>query len=834
VSDLLQVLRSALAGRYDVQRELGRGGMATVFLADDVKHGRPVAIKVLHPEIAAGIGADRFLREIQIAARLQHPHILPLYDSGTAGDYLYYVMPFVEGESLRDRLGREKQLPLEEVIRITQQIASALAYAHSRGVVHRDIKPENILLSSGTVVVADFGIARAISAAENDTLTQTGTIVGTPMYMSPEQATGSEVDGRSDQYSLACVTYEMLVGAPPFTGPNAQAVMARHSIDIVSPPSIVRNMLPDTAEDAILRALAKNPVDRFATTAQYAEALAQPSRATGSARWTTSARSRPLPQARRIPRALLLGLGAVIVAVGGWFAAHAWQAHKGAAVAEGFDPKRIAVLYFDDLSAAKELGGLSAGLTESLIRELARVPGLQLTSRNGVSQFRDARVPPDSIARALKVGTLVEGSVSRSGDNLRVNVALVNANTGALFGDTTLDRARGELFQLQDEIAADVAFMLRRQLGQEVRLAQARAATENVRAWELVQEAEQRSDASDRRLAAADTAMAKRLLQEADSLLAGAAAHDPRWVTPLVQRGWNERQQLNLLGTFDKAVYSAGTARGITLADQALKLAPGDADALALRGVMRYWRFVLNLATDSAEAPQLLSGAESDLRAAVAADPQHATAWSMLSHLLMRKGDAAEGKLAALRAYEADPYASDAKHVLFRLFTSSLDLQDGVEAARWCDAGQKRFPRDPIFIDCHIEVYALPGQKPDVARAWRLLDEEIALYPPNQREYRRRRGQLFVAMALLRAGLADSARSVATRARADATVDPSRDLVYVEAIFRNLAGDRDEALRLVGLYLATNPQDRPLMAKDQTWWWAGLRDDPRFQALVRQ
>jgi serine/threonine-protein kinase len=284
VADLLDSLREALADRYAVERELGRGGMATVFLAEDLKHHRPVAIKIVHSELAAALGSERFLREIEIAARLQHPHILPLYDSGAAAGLLYYVMPYVEGESLRDRLEREKQLPQEDALRIATEVAGALAYAHSHGIVHRDIKPENIMLSGGTAVVADFGIARAVNAAgDAGHITQTGTIIGTPAYMSPEQASGSaEIDGRSDQYSLACVVYEMLVGEPPFPGPTAQAVLARHSLDMVSPPSIVRATIPDAVEGAILRALSKLPADRYATTALFAEALNTPSRATGA------------------------------------------------------------------------------------------------------------------------------------------------------------------------------------------------------------------------------------------------------------------------------------------------------------------------------------------------------------------------------------------------------------------------------------------------------------------------------------------------------------------------------------------------------------------------
>ena len=275
--DRLPRLRTGLAARYRVERELARGRTAAVFLAHDLKHDRAVAIKVLHPEVAAAVGATRFLREIGFAAQLHHPHIVPLHDSGEQDGLAYFVMPYVEGESLRDRLEREPQLPLPEVLRVAGDVAQALAYAHSLGVVHRDIKPENILLENGHALVADFGIARAISVAGSDRLTETGIALGTPAYMSPEQgAEDGQVDGRSDLYALGCVVYEMLAGAPPFTGPTAQAILARHAVDPVAPIRTVRDTVPAGVEQAVLKALAKVPADRYPGAAEFAQALTQP------------------------------------------------------------------------------------------------------------------------------------------------------------------------------------------------------------------------------------------------------------------------------------------------------------------------------------------------------------------------------------------------------------------------------------------------------------------------------------------------------------------------------------------------------------------------------
>ena len=267
-------LTTALADRYRLERELGAGGMATVYLAEDLKHHRKVAVKVLRPELAAVIGADRFLVEIRTTANLQHPHILPLHDSGEADSFLYYVMPYVEGESLRDRLNRETQLPVADAVRIATEVASALDYAHRHGVIHRDIKPENILLHDGSALVADFGIALAASKAGGTRMTETGMSLGTPHYMSPEQAMGErEITARSDVYALGAVTYEMLVGEPPFTGPSAQAIVAKVVTEVPRPLQPKRHTIPPQVEEAVLTALEKTPADRWASAAEFSRVL---------------------------------------------------------------------------------------------------------------------------------------------------------------------------------------------------------------------------------------------------------------------------------------------------------------------------------------------------------------------------------------------------------------------------------------------------------------------------------------------------------------------------------------------------------------------------------
>ena len=440
--DLLDRLKTALADRYAIQEELGAGGMATVYLAEDLKHERQVAVKVLRPDLAAALGSERFLREIKIAAGLTHPHILPLHDSGDANGFLYYVMPYIEGESLRERLAREKQLPLDDAVQIAREVADALGSAHSHDVVHRDIKPENILLEEGHAVVADFGIARAISAAGGEKLTETGLSIGTPAYMSPEQGSGgTEIDGRSDLYSLGCVLYEMLTGHPPFTGTTAQEILVRHATDPVPSIRAARTTIPDGVEQAVIKALAKVPADRFATAQGFAEALADVA--------LTSSR-----------RALLT---------------------RTAAPAE----RSIAVLPFTNMSPDPENEYFSDGMSEEIINALTQLKGLRVAARTSSFSFKGKSVDIADVGARLKVETVLEGSVRKAGNKLRITAQLISVADGYHIWSERYDREMDDVFAIQDEIATAIAERLKVALVGETDRPLVKPPTENLEAYQL-------------------------------------------------------------------------------------------------------------------------------------------------------------------------------------------------------------------------------------------------------------------------------------------------------------------------------------------------------------
>jgi len=419
-----------LADRYVIEREIASGGMATVYLANDRRHSRTVAVKILRPELVSAIGPDRFSREIEIAAHLSHPHILSLYDSGEADGSLFYVMPYIQGESLRQKIEREKQLPIDEAVTIARQVASALDYAHARRLVHRDIKPENVLLHEGVPMVMDFGIALTQSASADDRLTLAGHTLGTPHYMSPEQASGEvNLDARSDVYSLACVLFEMLTGAPPFTGPNAQAVIAKRFTDTAPSIRRFRPAIPEAIEAAIRKALARNPADRFPSCGAFADALARPVQ-----------RESPLPS--------------------------------------------VAVLPFLNLSPDPENEFFADGVTEDVIAQLSKIRGLKVISRTSVMRYKKREQGLREIADTLGVATLLDGSVRRAGNRVRIVAQLVDASSDQPLWSETYDRQLTDIFAIQSDVALEIGSALEAEMSAAERRRIHREPTANLQAYQ--------------------------------------------------------------------------------------------------------------------------------------------------------------------------------------------------------------------------------------------------------------------------------------------------------------------------------------------------------------
>ena len=817
-------LRAALSDGYTLQDELGRGGMATVYRAQDLRRDRCVALKVLHPEVAAAVGRERFLREIEIIKRLNHPHILPLLDSGEADALLYYAMPCVEGESLQDRIAREGQLPLADVIAIARDVALGLAHAHEHGIVHRDVKPGNILLSGRSAVIADFGIARVLGqAADEGRLTSTGLTVGTPLYMAPEQAANAKrLDGRADIYSLACVVYEMLAGAPPFTGSTTQAIQARHALDPPPPLHTVRPGVPPGVERAVLQGLAKVPADRFADVEAFSSALADGSDAEQRTRFTKLW----LPAAGAV--ATLAAAAAIVI--------RPWENQP----LTSREPTQLAVLYFDDLTPGRTLGHVAAGLTEDLIAELGQVPTLRVISPEGVRQYQATRLPPDSIAHALGVGALVAGSVTQAGDDLRVAVRLIDGDRGDQLHGQTFVRPLRDLFALQDSLTADVANALRSRLGEEIDLRTRRSSARNVAAWEFVRRGDVLRE--DARVLARDgeLATALRSLTRADSLYTLAESHDRRWTVPTVLRGQVALTMADLADD-PPAGWSAPdppSARpqygsewlhlGLQHAERALAMRADDPQALALRGTLRYLRWERRYLSDT----DSLAAAERDLRAAVTSEPNLARAWFRLSDLYRLTGRFPEADQAARRALGADAYLRDTRAVIASLFYIALHRERFDEAGAWCSTGRRRFPENPDFRECELRLLGWSARgRPAVAKAWQLVGErEAGGVEPGTPLWADRR--LFVAAILARSQLPESAHAILADVHAAMRGDTTAPWFAMgEANVHLLLGEREAALQRLRIALAGSGRTRSYVSA--TPWFRALHGVPAFDSLVR-
>ncbi len=735
MTDALEQLVAAIADRYVVERRLGEGGMAIVYLARDVRHDRRVALKVLRPEIGAVLGAERFLAEIKVTASLQHPNVTPLFDSGEAGGLLFYVMPFVEGESLRDRLARDRQLPLDEALHIAREIADALGYAHSLGVVHRDVKPENVLLAGGHALVADFGIARAVSAAGGPRVTETGLAIGTPAYMSPEQAMAEpQLDGRSDQYSLACVLYEMLAGAPPYTGPTAQAILARRLADPMPSLRAVRDTVPDLVEGAIRRALARAPADRFATVTAFADALSAP--------------------ATVQPR-----------------------------------PRSVAVLPFVSLSADPENEYFADGITEDVIAQLSKIRALKVISRTSVMPFKGRQQGLREIAARLQVAALLEGSVRRAGDRVRIVAQLIDAGTDQHLWAETYDRQLTDIFAIQTEVALHIAGALKAELSPDEKARMGREPTSDLRAYQLYLQG--------RNCFIRYTADAVR---QAIRYFEEAIERDPRYALAHASVGL-AFMELGEIGALrpDEAYPRAAKA-----AARALALDPELGEAHCVAGFCR-------LAIDLDWA-----GAEEGLKRALELSPSSADTYDLYGRLCSALERYDEAIALQERAQELDPLAHPADVATSLLRAGRYD--EALEAARRAIALGRDSARG------HATLGWAYFKLDRIAEGLAALERAVALSPGDSLWL----AQLGEAYAL--AGNTDRAREVLR----DLEEQSSKRYVapnHLAYAYTGL-GEHDRAIEC--LEQAFEQHAGAVYGIRGSFLFAPLRSHPRFVALLRR
>ena len=737
--DLSTELSAALAGRYAIERELGRGGMATVYLAQEHKHNRQVAIKVLHRELGASLGAERFLREIGIVARLSHPHIVPLIDSGNAGGLLYYVSPFVPGGSLRDRIVSEHRLPLGDALRIAQEVGTALDYAHRGGFVHRDVKPENILFNDGQAVLADFGVARASTATPSDIVTEAGMALGTPTYMSPEQAAGDrDVGVATDVYSLACVVYEMLAGEPPFSGANARAVLTKQVMEPPRPIRTLRPEVPASVERSLARALAKEPHDRYSHASEFAAALL-----------AKDAELHLLPTTTR----------------------------------------SIAVLPFVNASPDVENEYLSDGITDELIDALAKVDGLRVASRTSVFALKGKPQDVRAIGALLGASEVLEGTVRRAGDRLRITVQLTSTEDGRLIWSQRYDRTLHDVFAIQDEIARTIVDTLRVTSFADFASPVARRYTGSVAAYQLYLRGRY---AWNRRT--------QEGVAEAIEYFEHAIAEDPDYA--LAYTGLADAYALHV--DYRSVPVHEGFAHAKEYARKALALDDGLAEAHAS---LAWSLFVYDWDW---------AGAAREFRRAIDLDPRYATAHQWYAFLLASRGQLEEALVEGHTAQELD--------------SSSVSVR---RSLAWIYYYARRF--EPARYHLSRAIAMNPGAE----ETYRVLGLTLAID-----------GQLEEAERVLREAVSMAGSGSYTSATLGFALARAGKRAEAEELLARLEEERQRSyvspVALATLLLGLGHNDRALdwaeKAYDERRGWLAyltvnplldpVRGHPRFEALV--
>ncbi len=779
---VIERLTTSLAGRYRIERELGAGGMATVYLAHDLRHGRDVAIKVLRPELAAALGAERFLAEVRITAQLDHPRILTLIDSGDVDGTLFYVMPFVRGESLRDRLARERQLPIDTALDISRQVAAALDYAHRQGVIHRDIKPANILLHEGEAVLADFGIALAVTEAGGDRLTGTGLSLGTPSYMSPEQAAGDRaVDARSDIYSLGAVAYEMLAGEPPVTGASVQALIAKLMTERPAPLRVLRDGVPPPSEAAIMRALAKAPADRFATARAFADALGAP--AMKSPRRATDLR-------RKLALAGLaaVGIGAVVILM-----LAPWRTKPAAAGPTSPAAYRsIAVLPLDNYSADSTQAYFAEGMTDELTTDLATISSLRVISRGSTMQYAGRNRPPTpEIARALNVDAIVEGSVTRAGDKVRITAQLIDARADRHLWAQSFERNSSDVLALQAELASAIAEAVNVQLtpGEQTRLAAAPTVDP----------------------AAHDAYLKGRYFfaRPSDQNLEKAIAqfNEAVRLSPGFAPAWSGLSDAYLWAAFNDGFIGPLEAapRSQAAAERAVQLDSSAAEGHASLGTWLAW-----FAHD-------WPGSERELRHAIALNPNYAFAHDQFGLMLAILGRLDEAIAEGKRAMALDPLSPS---ILIDALTP-FQFQHNLPAAH--ALAQRAAELDPTFYFPSLEEGLLDLQLGRFREAVPLLEKARSMDAPSF-------VTAYLAYTYGKAG--DRARALATLADLKKMSRSGNGLPFDLALFYLGQNDTVQALDYLERAFAANAQSLVWLKEDAIY--DPLRREPRFIALMRR
>jgi len=731
-----------LADRYTIERELGQGGMATVWLAEERKHGRKVAIKVMRPEFARSLNAERFLREIGIAARLAHPHIVPLIDSGEVDGLPYYVSPYVPGGSLRDRLERDGALPLADALRIAQEVGAGLDYAHRSGFVHRDVKPENILFADGHALLADFGVARASCSETGTMVTEVGIALGTPQYMSPEQASGERDLGRpSDVYSLACVVFEMLAGRPPFHGENARSVMTRHLLEAPTPLRALRPEVPSAVEEAVTRALAKDPAARFESVAAFVADL----------RTDLPEHGRPVRTATR----------------------------------------SIAVLPFVNASPDPDNEFLSDGITDELIDALSKLEGLRVASRTSAFALKGKPQDVRAIGALLGASVVLEGTVRRAGQQLRITAQLTSTDDGRLLWSQRYDRQLADVFTIQDEIARTIVNTLRATSFADLAEPDTRRHTQNLKAYGLYLRGRY-----------AWNSRTEEGVAEGIDYFQRAIAEDPNYA--LAYTGLADAYALHV--DYRSVPVEEGFARAKEYARRALALDEGLAEAhasLAWSLFIHDWDW---------------AGADREFRRAIELDPRYATAHQWYAFLLASQGKTQEALVEGHTAQELDAGSVSIRRTL-----------------GWLYLYARRYDRARYHLSHAIEM------NPTAEETYRVMGLSLAL-----------EGELGEAERVLREASAMPGTGSYTKgtlgfalARAGRREEAEAMLAELEETARH---DYVSPVAFATLYLGLPDAERALdwteRAYDERRGWLAylcinpifdpVRGAPRFDALVRR